>query len=409
MTAEVIVMNKEAVALAADSAVTTGNKIHDSANKLFTLRKEYPVGVMISHSSDFMGIPWETLVKIYRDHRLGDGQLERVEAYTSDFLEFIQSEQYCTAKAQNDQISRIALSSLNQIATNTKATIDSRFLQLRECSHETTNEIARQELERFRDFLLAQPDYEYHEFDREALDKYYADIIRQAITSIYGSYGISVDDTTQDLAYECVATLIFKKTPSNSHSVISVVGFGENEIFPSYSIMHIEGVIHGELKVFSRNSEDIDRHENGVLIQPMGQSDIFNRFMYGIDDRYRNFVSNYFREFCKQLDMPPEQAQQAVEEFNNRLRRNERDMFVDPIVRTVQSLPKTELASMAESLVSLTSIKRKVSDEQETVAGPIDVAVITKGDGFIWLKRKHYFSPDLNHHHRDLYFRRSQQ
>jgi len=51
---------------------------------------------------------------------------------------------------------------------------------------------------------------------------------------------------------------------------------------------------------------------------------------------------------------------------------------------------------MAESLVNLTKFKRRVSKEQETVGGPIDVAVITKGDGFVWIKRKHYFQPELN-------------
>lgn len=59
-------------------------------------------------------------------------------------------------------------------------------------------------------------------------------------------------------------------------------------------------------------------------------------------------------------------------------------------------LPKDELAAMAESLVNLTSFKRKVTLERETVGGPIDVAVISKGDGFVWIKRKHYFKPELN-------------
>ena len=27
---------------------------------------------------------------------------------------------------------------------------------------------------------------------------------------------------------------------------------------------------------------------------------------------------------------------------------------------------------------------------------PIDVAVISKGDGFIWIRRKHYFNAELN-------------
>jgi hypothetical protein len=52
---------------------------------------------------------------------------------------------------------------------------------------------------------------------------------------------------------------------------------------------------------------------------------------------------------------------------------------------------------MAEALVSLTSLKRRVTTDAETVGGPTDVALISKGDGFIWIKRKHYFSSELNH------------
>ena len=70
-------------------------------------------------------------------------------------------------------------------------------------------------------------------------------------------------------------------------------------------------------------------------------------------------------------------------------------------------LPKDELAAMAESLVNLTVFKRKVSKTVETVGGPIDVAVISKGDGFIWVKRKHYFEAELNQHFFANYYNRS--
>lgn len=56
---------------------------------------------------------------------------------------------------------------------------------------------------------------------------------------------------------------------------------------------------------------------------------------------------------------------------------------VIPVLQAVYALPKDELASMAELLVNLTSFKRKISMQTETVGGPIDVAVISKGDGFI--------------------------
>jgi len=70
--------------------------------------------------------------------------------------------------------------------------------------------------------------------------------------------------------------------------------------------------------------------------------------------------------------------------------------FSNPIIRMVSLLPKDELANLAESLVALTSLKRRVSNELETVGGAIDVALISKSDGFVWIKRKQYFSSELN-------------
>jgi hypothetical protein len=67
-----------------------------------------------------------------------------------------------------------------------------------------------------------------------------------------------------------------------------------------------------------------------------------------------------------------------------------------PVVRMVGSLPKDELAAVAEALVNITKFKRRITPESETVGGPIDVAIITRGDGFVWLRRKHYFDPALN-------------
>lgn len=81
MTSEIAVMNKEGVALAADSAVTftgeAGQKIFPSANKIFTLSKYQPVGVMFYGNADFMGIPWETIIKIFRK-RLGAASFQSV-------------------------------------------------------------------------------------------------------------------------------------------------------------------------------------------------------------------------------------------------------------------------------------------------------------------------------------------
>lgn len=73
-----------------------------------------------------------------------------------------------------------------------------------------------------------------------------------------------------------------------------------------------------------------------------------------------------------------------------------RDKHMGPIYEMIDLLPKEDLAEFAESIVNITYIKKLMSPHQETVGGPVDVAIISKGDGFIWIKRKHYFESDLN-------------
>jgi hypothetical protein len=68
----------------------------------------------------------------------------------------------------------------------------------------------------------------------------------------------------------------------------------------------------------------------------------------------------------------------------------------EPLRRVVGMLPVDEMAELAETLINLESLKEKVTQPTQSVGGPIDVAVITKVDGFIWVKRKHYFRPELN-------------
>ena len=80
---------------------------------------------------------------------------------------------------------------------------------------------------------------------------------------------------------------------------------------------------------------------------------------------------------------------------------SEREYF-GPVVKMLQYLPKVELAEMAESLVNLTALRRKVSNEAETVGGPIDVAIVSKADGFKWVKKKSIRRSSVRGFHNDL-------
>src|SRR5437867_1130890 len=88
MTAEVAVMNRIGIALAADSAVTIGraaDKIYTSVDKLFQLSSTGPVGVMVYGNASFMSLPWETIVKSFRS-KLGSQRFDTLEEYAKKLI-----------------------------------------------------------------------------------------------------------------------------------------------------------------------------------------------------------------------------------------------------------------------------------------------------------------------------------
>jgi len=92
MTSEVVLMNRQAVAMAADSAVTISGpqylKTYQSVDKLFPLIEGQPVAVMIYHNAEIMSTPWETVISLYREAARGRS-LDTVEAYAEDFMAFL--------------------------------------------------------------------------------------------------------------------------------------------------------------------------------------------------------------------------------------------------------------------------------------------------------------------------------
>ena len=72
------------------------------------------------------------------------------------------------------------------------------------------------------------------------------------------------------------------------------------------------------------------------------------------------------------------------------------DLHTTPLRRVVGNLPIDELADLAETFINIESLKERVTRPTQSVGGPVDVAVISKGDGFIWVRRKHYFDKALN-------------
>ena len=196
-------------------------------------------------------------------------------------------------------------------------------------------------------------------------------------------------------------------------SGVVIAGYGDEEIFPSAFSYHVTGRL-GDFLKSTLAGQNIVSHQMQGAIMPFAQREMVDMFMSGVEPSIghgigigleRIFSSIPDRLTSKhglvlssaQADAIKADLHSLLEEFGTELVKATREKFTQPVLDGVASLPIDELASMAESLVSLTSFKRKVTMVPESVGGPVDVAVISKGDGFIWIKRKHYFKPELNH------------
>jgi len=139
MTAEIAILNSSGIALAADSAVTIGSqKVYNSANKLFTLSKYHPVGVMVYDSADLMDIPWEIIIKEYRS-KLGKKSFLTLEEYANDFWDHLCSDEFIIPKASREQYVAVqAITYLNLLFSQLEEKVKDQLTADNETSIEKT-------------------------------------------------------------------------------------------------------------------------------------------------------------------------------------------------------------------------------------------------------------------------------
>ena len=151
--------------------------------------------------------------------------------------------------------------------------------------------------------------------------------------------------------------------------------------------------------------------DNTASICPYAQTEMVHQFVRGIDPDFKYEISRKVDTILSSLtplmsDSDKEKTSAISDLMKEYMDDYMQNVYVYPILEIVQSMQQSELVSMAEAMVSLTALKRHVSTDEESVGGPVDVALITKGEGFIWIKKKTHYDPHLNMDLNQNYFRR---
>ena len=225
--------------------------------------------------------------------------------------------------------------------------------------------------------------------------------------------GLSDEQTIE--AANVAILAINKAIPFVSGTGLIIAGFGSEDLFPTLVSFELHGMLGGSLKFVKREFVDIDRNGDRARVIPFAQREMVERFLYGLDEGLQRKITQFCkgavpgirRRMLEQLDMSEDElaaltlsTEQAEQAFLDGLDTQSFDAIrqesQSEIEGMVEFMPKSEMARMAEALINLTSIKRRVSRGMETVGGPIDVAIISQAEGFVWVKRKHYFPQELN-------------
>jgi hypothetical protein len=414
MTAQVAIFNKTAVALASDSAVTiagASTKIYQTVNKLFTLSKFHPVAVMIYGNAELMGVPWESIIKLYRN-AAGPRRFNTIQEYADSFIGFLTHNdalfpmeiQRSLVKARvgvmfgsiveeiknrvRDQIGKVGKITPAEVAATVEAVISMY--------------VANWEKQGILTCFGDNPAAKFIDEHRT--------LIEDEIKGAFGRLPLSPDLTAS--LQELAAAGFVRDWFLNASGVV-IAGFGHAEIFPSMVEMQIESIVSRVPRFKVKDTGSVTTV--GSFISPFAQRNMVDTFLTGVSPAHRSFVAGYLRKvFSKYhkgilegIDLPEDVKQvirtriadagrDLLNDLQSAATNHSRTRRVSPILDTVAVLPKEELAEMAEALVNLTSFEQRISGEMQTVGGPIDVAVISKGDGFVWIKRKHYFKPELN-------------
>lgn len=415
MTAIVGILNKQAVAVAADSAVTVGGgtKIYNTANKIFNLSKGCPIGIAIYGNAALHGcVPWEVVIKMYRKH-IGTNKYATLSEYIDDFFGYIRD--YAQKYISEEDANKVLKGNLIRFWC------DELTKGLRE-GNEYDAPIAKPALTILLDSLIKllarlKKEKVLDEYKDVKLTDFNAaisevlDIIKMQISRNGGKW----KEDYEAIVQECLYRLTVTNNPFSLSTVsgVAIFGYGEDEIYPSLQEHQVYNIVLGRQRISKIPGNNAISESNGASICPMAQRDVIETFIEGVSNRIKETfleatesaiketmkgVSNAVRPYnasladsIKALDYTP-----IVEKYRNEIRSIIWRDQVSPLIQTIVTMGKEDIADLAENLIYMTSMKRHVSPFAETVGGPIDVAIVSKGDGFIWAKRKHYFPAELN-------------
>lgn len=427
MTSQVVLLNAWGIGLASDSAVTSGNRVSNGSEKIFALPSPHKLAILTSSDARVMGYPWESVLSAWMETL--QKPLPSIEDYWLSLERWLC--QSVTSTTSVTEAEYVYLESIiyHKLRANLmdhvwhpilrpyfEKTLSAEDLKIANGTASWEPEfrakilalipksLAKESLEALTSFTKSRNEtFDAAEGISAGQSKVWLDRYFNSYPERFGKSFFeelltdmpnfpNIEETLTALAVS------YLTNPQWIGTTLSLVGFGETDLLPSYVEVHILGFVGGvRIGGAHVSSNPISTSEHLFY----GQKDALESLVLGRDTilmdataKQNEALSNFRTQLSDNDDVAVAQIREAFEntiakaDLENEVINVGREQRLRPFQRAVQMSPVRDLAEFASTLVGVQAARAAFSQDNPTVGGPIDVATITRHEGFSWVRHK---------------------
>jgi len=402
MSVGVCIINRNGIALAADSAGTyTGNKMfYNSMNKVFSLSRKYVYGAITYGTTAIYNVSIDQVLKEFRTYLDSHDQISDFFEILPLFEAFINQNNsyYKFDLAEADHCNGLIKELVVDWGNKIKAVVSLDDAQ-------SQIDVILNELAVKMQNAIKIDNYDVSLHIKNKYSGYFNTLIGMVVPEL------NKFPAQKNAFWDYVSNYFNLSLTSETNNAMGLffAGYGLNDAFPKFMHIELYRTVGGKIKY--KLIERYEESNNHAQIVPLAQRDVILTFCKGISNTFINYIPQKVESIINsKIDSLPNTftddqknelkaiLSSSKTEISSAIEYSIQKDNVKPILDSVQLIPLPEMAFLAESLVNITSLKRTfaIDGNQQTVGGPTDVAVMSKGDGFVWIKRKHYFDKQMN-------------
>ena len=411
MTSEVMIMNRQAVALAADSAVTYGGGpdpvVTLEAEKILPLNGS--VALMVYSRGDVLGRSWSQIAHAFRKEH-GASTFDTVSECAKAFFAFIDgNRKLFPEREEREEFEELMRAAFLTLLNHARA-----MASYPGAGYSDDAEAFEAALELYRAHLAhddsgkARPDLPVYEaLTRERFYAVYGELLDGLIAEALGAFG--QEESMRARLFDFAYMIVTKPAFLEPFAGLVFAGFGSNDIFPVFDHHYASILVDGVMKRAHDESTAVGVDDGpNAFVRTFAQADMTHAFLRGIHPLMfdmmisMNLITNEAAAdmALREAGLDAKAAGEVMERigqgalpaltghFIKAAHQVSQEEFINPFIQVVSASGKRQIAETSKALVELNILKSSLHQTQTGVGGDVDVVMISQTGGVEWYARK---------------------